>query len=338
MKPSSPKVLVMRVGRLGDTVMATSIVEPLVKHFEDDVSIDWIAGAGASSAVLKMDRRINQVFSIRRRKIPVWLDPVKRRIKRVSSEMPYEALINLEFGGACDNLARAITADGKYGRPYFVHRTGENEHGANQMKVFYKDLVGVALLDYAIPKIEPRADSEPLPEPLRSSDFVLLHPGFSAINNNNHRLHKAWPMSHWRSLISHITNEHGHLVVITGTEQEQSYLDELIRMNNVHPLIGRSVRQETKAIEKARCVISVDTGMMHLSAALGAPTIALFGPTDPARTGPHPSSKNAIALVSNVECRPCYGTTWQKTCTFNGCMHELAPQLVSRKLDHLLDT
>jgi ADP-heptose:LPS heptosyltransferase len=338
MSGQDTRVLVIRVGRLGDTVMATSILEPLVRHFGARLVIDWVAGSGASAEILNIDTRIHRVFILKHRRRPAWLDRVKRELKRLSSEQPYDALVNLEFGDTCDELATAITARQKYGRPYFLHKPPEHRHGIDQMKVFYRDLVGAENLQHTRPSLKPATEPEPLPEPLATTSFILVHPGFSAVKRKNYRLNKAWPMPYWKSLISHITLNRECLVVITGTKSEEPYLRELIQMDHTFPMIGRSLRQLTLAMQKARCVVSVDTGTMHISAALGTPTIALFGPTDPAMTGPHPTSTNLMTLTSDVECRPCYGTPLRKKCTFNRCMHELKPETVLNKVVETLHT
>jgi ADP-heptose:LPS heptosyltransferase len=336
MSSQFPRVLVIRVGRLGDTVMATSILKPLRKHFGARLVIDWVAGSGASAEILNLDTRIHRVFILKHRRRPVWLDRVKRELKRLSSEQPFDALVNLEFGNTCDELAKAITARQKYGRPYFLHQAPEHLHGIDQMKVFYRDLVGAGNLQHAHASLRPATEPEPLPEPLATTPFILLHPGFSAVKRKNYRLNKAWPMPYWKSLISHITFNHERLVAITGTKSEEPYLRELIQMDYTFPMIGRSLRQLTLAMQKARCVVCVDTGTMHISAALGTPTVALFGPTDPAMTGPHPTSPNVMTLTSDVECRPCYGTPLRKQCTFNRCMHELKPETVLNLINKIL--
>ena len=75
---------------------------------------------------------------------------------------------------------------------------------------------------------------------------------------------------------------------------------------------------------------------MHLSAALGTPVLALFGPTLPALTGPYSRSVPCRVLTSDVDCQPCDRTAAQKRCTANRCMFELQPQTVVAALWELL--
>ena len=69
---------------------------------------------------------------------------------------------------------------------------------------------------------------------------------------------------------------------------------------------------------QADVVVVPDSGPMHLAAALGRPVVALFGPTDPSRTGPYGDIHSVI--VRPIECRPCF----RRKCSFNKCMTEIS--------------
>jgi len=56
--------------------------------------------------------------------------------------------------------------------------------------------------------------------------------------------------------------------------------------------------------KKAQLVITTDSGPMHLAAAMETPVIALFGPTDPARTGPYGTGHTIIR--TELSCSPCF--------------------------------
>jgi heptosyltransferase I len=69
-------------------------------------------------------------------------------------------------------------------------------------------------------------------------------------------------------------------------------------------------------------VVANDTGPLHIAAALGRPCVALYGPTDPARTGPFGSGHTV--LTSNRDCRPCFS----RTCRVGGtpCLQSVTPE------------
>ena len=101
-------------------------------------------------------------------------------------------------------------------------------------------------------------------------------------------------------------------------------------------LFGSPLQTLIHVLSRARCLVSVDTGTMHLSMALGTPTIALFGPTNPALTGPYPRKVPCSVLSSGIDCQPCFRTPEQKRCTVNRCMQELEPDVVYDAVEQMI--
>jgi ADP-heptose:LPS heptosyltransferase len=71
-------------------------------------------------------------------------------------------------------------------------------------------------------------------------------------------------------------------------------------------------------MRKARFVVSNDSGPMHIAAALGIPVYAIFGPTDPQRTGPY--GKGHTIIKGEIPCAPCF----KKTCEDVKCLKGLS--------------
>jgi ADP-heptose:LPS heptosyltransferase len=69
---------------------------------------------------------------------------------------------------------------------------------------------------------------------------------------------------------------------------------------------------------------------MHIAAAVGTPTVALFGPTAPWRTGPY--SKSSEIIRTNVHCSPCF----KKKCNHISCMKDIRIETVLAAVDALL--
>ncbi len=74
--------------------------------------------------------------------------------------------------------------------------------------------------------------------------------------------------------------------------------------------------------QKAKVVISTDSGPMHLAVAVKTPVVALFGPTDPARTGPYGAGHKIIR--TDITCSPCF----LKKCSTKKCMEDISPEQV----------
>jgi heptosyltransferase-1 len=81
---------------------------------------------------------------------------------------------------------------------------------------------------------------------------------------------------------------------------------------------GRTTLRELACLyRQASLVVTTDSGPMHIAAAVGTPVVALFGPTDPDRTGPYGPGHRVIR--SGLSCMPCF----RKQCDTVRCMREI---------------
>jgi heptosyltransferase-1 len=90
-----------------------------------------------------------------------------------------------------------------------------------------------------------------------------------------------------------------------------------------------SLRGLIYATRRAAAVVGVDSGPLHLAAALGKPGLALFGPTDPARNGPYGNSLRVLRV-------PSAATTYKRGTSTDPSMHELSPHEVFEALRAIL--
>jgi len=82
-----------------------------------------------------------------------------------------------------------------------------------------------------------------------------------------------------------------------------------------------SIRQSMALYKNMDLAVCVDSGPAHLAAAVGIPTVGVFGPTDPDRWRPY--GKNCLAVFDrSLPCRPCL---YKKTCSNRECLTELDP-------------
>ncbi|MCD6380184.1 lipopolysaccharide heptosyltransferase II [bacterium] len=118
---------------------------------------------------------------------------------------------------------------------------------------------------------------------------------------------KLWPGENYLKLAKLLYRKMGFPVVMVGTEKERVYLNSIVGKENkqVINLAGKCDVKELVAILKgAQVVVGNDSGSVHLSAALGVPTVSLFGSTSPFWTGPR--GINSKIINSNIECSPCF--------------------------------
>lgn len=118
---------------------------------------------------------------------------------------------------------------------------------------------------------------------------------------------KRWPAENFAALIKSIPIT----CVISGSPADSDIARKIAEESskNTINLCGRTGLKELVALIKgARAVVSSDSGPMHIGAAIGTPVVALFGPTDAARTGPYGWQERGDLTVisSDVTCRPCF--------------------------------
>ena len=159
--------------------------------------------------------------------------------------------------------------------------------------------------------------------------LVGIHPGGSGRWKT-----KRWELSRWARLCDELAVR-GVRIVLVGGSEERPLADALRRLTTA-PLID--VVGQTSLLELAcvikRCEVFVahDSSSLHVAAAVGTPTVALFGPTDPRRHLPPAFTGQVIEKA--VFCRPCYATRC-RTIT-HACMARISPDEVLQAVLGLL--
>ena len=146
---------------------------------------------------------------------------------------------------------------------------------------------------------------------------------------------KRWPKENFASLGDMLAGKPGLKIVISGAAKDAGLADSIAKMMRVKPVItcgATSLASLAALFEKASLVIANDTGPMHLAVAAGAPTIALFGPTSPAITGPY-GEGNYRVISKHESCDiPCYDFS----CKDNKCMRAIGVDEVFREAEDVL--
>jgi ADP-heptose:LPS heptosyltransferase len=121
-----------------------------------------------------------------------------------------------------------------------------------------------------------------------------------ALNIGGSAPRKRWPTTHWDAL-ARLMSEQGMPGIFIGGPEE-SLAGEMIREHigdaeGIHFAIGRlDLMSVISLISMCRAQVTGDTGLLHAGCALDVPSVALFGPTDPAWTGPHPKQQHTVVL------------------------------------------
>jgi heptosyltransferase-1 len=129
---------------------------------------------------------------------------------------------------------------------------------------------------------------------------------------------KRWPAVRYGELVRELSRAwKSHRVVLIGDTRDETYLRAVAELSEASPILMAGKLPLSGLIELLRrCALYFgnDTGPTHVAAALGVPTVEIFGPTDPARTGPHASQAGHVAVVrKSLPCAPCLKPTCANT-------------------------
>jgi heptosyltransferase-1 len=136
---------------------------------------------------------------------------------------------------------------------------------------------------------------------------------------------KQWPLSYYGILAAQVKRDFDIPLVLDGPPGMQSILKDIphvvSRASGLPGLIS--------AIRRATAVVGVDSGPLHLAAALGKTGVAIFGPTDPARNGPY---GNAFTVLRS----PDAVTSYKRLAVIDQSMQAISPDQVFESLKPLL--
>ncbi len=126
---------------------------------------------------------------------------------------------------------------------------------------------------------------------------------------------KQWPVEKFGQLAALIANNYGEsgcVIMVFGTDVDTPGAQEIKQFalrtpHHVVDMTGKtSLKQAMALIKACDAFVTNDSGLMHVAAGLGTPTIAIFGSTNHVTTGPY--SENSVILRREIECSPCLQT------------------------------
>jgi heptosyltransferase-2 len=145
---------------------------------------------------------------------------------------------------------------------------------------------------------------------------------------------KRWPATYFAEVAQRLQRQ-GYAVWLIGSAKDKEVSDKIISLGNPQCLNLCGKTDLTDAIALLSCaqmVISNDSGLMHLAAALDRPMLALFGSSSPLFTPP--LSSHAKILYLHLECSPCF----KRECPLGhfNCMRQLTPAMIWEKLQQTI--
>ena len=305
------RVLIVRLGALGDVVHTIPVAAALRRRFPD-AAIDWVVDeryAALLELVPGLDRRI--VLRTRGRSaLAAW-----RALRRELREIPYDVALDVQGLGKSALAARLSRAHRVIGfsPPFLRERwarwlyteTADPGRPRRPRHVVDRNLglleaFGIKDRDWSFPlRVEPspRGDGPRVRLDTPSSGYV-------AINPNAAWPTKRWPPERYGAVAAHVRRAHGRpCVVIWGPGDEaRAGAVAAASAGAAAPAPPTDLVELTALLRAGALLISGDTGPLHLAAALGTPVVGIYGPSDPARNGPWSPADEVVSAFPDCVC------------------------------------
>lgn len=134
---------------------------------------------------------------------------------------------------------------------------------------------------------------------------------------------KRWPAYSYAEVSRRLTNE-GIAVWVLGGPSEKPLAREIVEGAGplARDLTGTDLRNAILALAAADVAVSNDSGLLHVAAALGTPSIGIFGPTSPWHWAPLNPIAATVQRATQLDCQPCHKPTCRKG--HHKCMRDIA--------------
>ena len=155
---------------------------------------------------------------------------------------------------------------------------------------------------------------------------------------------KRWPAAHFAALAQQLIDKHQWPVLLLGSAKDAEVCAQIASTVNAaqpgicHDLAGRTSLQDAIAlVAGARAMVSNDSGLMHVAAALGVPQVAIFGSSSPLHTPPLSPVAQVIWLKQDahyqppLDCAPCFAR--QCPLGHTRCLGDVTVAMVVARLD-----
>ncbi|MCE2459538.1 MAG: lipopolysaccharide heptosyltransferase I [Pseudomonadales bacterium] len=298
-------VLLVKMSSLGDIVHTLPALDDATRH---GVCFDWVVEENyraVPALAAGVDRVLDVAFR-RWRAAPLafqaelWAFRQRLRQRRYDQVLDAQGLLKSAVVGCWAHADERVGFDAASARERAAtlayHRgiaAPRNWHAIDRTRRLFADALG-----YERPEGEPAFDL------LGRGWDVDTDPGREVVLAHGTTWStKHWPETFW-TVLARLVTAHGFVPVLPWTTGERGRAERIAEAAPGARICPRlDLHGIMRLLAGARGVVGVDSGLSHLGAALGRPTVMLFGPTDPSRTG----CRGAYVrnLTASLACSPC---------------------------------
>ncbi|HFZ8994763.1 TPA: lipopolysaccharide heptosyltransferase RfaC [Citrobacter freundii] len=301
------RVLIVKTSSMGD-VLHTLPALTDAQQAIPDIQFDWVVEEGFAQ-IPSWHPAVNRVIPVAiRRWRKAWFSaPVKAErnaFREAIQAERYDAIIDAQGLVKSAALVTRLAHGVKHGMDWQTAREP-------LASLFYNRRHHIAKQQHAVERTrELFAKSLGYQKPATQGDYAIAQHFLNHLNPDagtyavflhaTTRDDKHWPEANWRELIGLLKNAGIGIKLPWGAPHEEARAKRLAEgFEYVEVLPRMSLEEVARVLAGAKFVVSVDTGLSHLTAALDRPNVTLYGPTDPGLIGGY--GKNQVEIKSSED-------------------------------------
>jgi len=331
------RILVVRPGGMGDMVMLLPVLASLGEHFP--AARLSVVCEKRNLAILGLARSAADVFAYDREPLRVLhgLHSTRYDIAIDTEQFHHFSALFAYWSRAPVRVGFKINPTRNALYTHLVNYAPDGPEGEQFLNLLSP--LGIPRAPYRLQgtlreKIVP--DNEFVQSVAGGTDpYCVFHPGTS-------NAYKLWDTARYTELARLLKKHHGLRFIITGSRGERDIADRvagMIRDGGIEAtsIAGHaSLLQAVSVIRGARLFVGPDSGMGHLTVAVGVPTVILFGPSDSDKWG---ATGGTHAVVNGrAPCAPCFIFGYHKPCHRLDCMKVITAAAVFDACERVLAT
>jgi heptosyltransferase-2 len=328
------KALIVKFGQIGDVIMAIPAVRAL---YEQGFDIHWVCGSAAQPLL----ECYSWITLIPVNDKAILRGGIWERAKNIAglwgrvAFKGYDLCATLYYDRRFHLLTWPIRAKRKLALSGRSRETALLA-GRHHTDEYFRVLLGIedGCREQSSSPVRPDRLPQSGWKPEKASRRVAIVPGGTS-NVLGEQVLRRWPVERYVTLAHRLIDRGWEVVLLGGPEDEwvKPYFGTLMVTDCIGTL---SLPEVIRAFDTCDAVVSHDTGPLHLAGLSETCLVGVFGPTDPATRVPRRPFVVGIWGGQGFACRPCYDGRDFAPCQFNGCMHQVALDMVLRELDRLL--
>ena len=319
------RVLIIKPSAIGDVVHALPVLNLLRRRWPS-AHASWLV-TPACAGLIEGHPQLDEVIPFDRKRFGrAWRNPAAAAalaaFHRDLRRRRFDLVIDLQglfrsgwLGFSTGSPVRVGTStDREFGWAFHTHIApvgGRDRHAVDRYLSLAEHLgLGTGPVEFVFATDD--ADRAAVAPLLPAEPFAVLVPTTNWAT-------KRWPAERLAGLVRPLRDRFGLASVVAGVPGSPVIAGAV-------DLSGKTtLRQLVAVIERASLVVAPDTGPMHVAAALNRPLVTMFGPTDPARTGPYGRPDSVVRL--DIPCSPCLS----RRCVHQTCLRSLQIEPVLAK-------